>query len=128
LPAEEFFQWRKKVLEELHKTKRVAITIDHPIQHNKLLSEMFLNYFVESFRYVTENIAIDNIHVFLTGGATASAMIRTLEESTLYVKEEILPGVVSLQLQKNGRDIGCFTVKPGSYPWPESLTGHVFIQ
>ena len=75
LPAGEFFQWRKKVLEELHKTRRVAITIDHPIQHNKLLSEMFLNYFVESFRYVTENIAIDNIHVFLTGGATASAMI-----------------------------------------------------
>jgi hypothetical protein len=37
------------------------------------------------------------------------------------VKEEIVPGVVSLVMEREGVQEGWFTVKPGSYEWPSIL-------
>ena len=97
------------------------ITIDHPVQHDKLLSEKFLNYFVELMQYITSEMDMTRIHFCLTGGATASSIIRQLGEGTWSVKKEIVPGVVTLVMNKHGIPQGIFTVKPGSYPWPASL-------
>ena len=103
-------------------TRKVAVvTIDHPVQHNKILSEKFLKYFVELMEYITRDIALTRIHVCLTGGATASSLIRHFADGKLLVKGEILPGVVSLVMDSNGVQQGLFTVKPGSYPWPPKL-------
>jgi D-threonate/D-erythronate kinase len=121
LTPSQFTDWRNDVFDKLYHYRRVALAIEHPPQHNKLLSEKFLNYFVELVQYITENIATADIHFCLTGGATASAIIRRLDEGKLWVKGEVVPGVVSLVSHKNGRTGGCFTVKPGSYEWPEQL-------
>ena len=39
--------WFQKVLEALQIRKVAVVTIDHPVQQNKILSEKFLKYFVE---------------------------------------------------------------------------------
>ena len=56
-------------------------------------------------------------HLYLTGGATAAAVIDRLGYHTFEVVEELFPGVVTLS--PKGID-GFVTTKPGSYPWPPS--------
>ncbi len=114
-------EWFQKVLDTLQTRKVAVVTIDHPVQQNKILSEKFLKYFVELMTYITRNIPLNKIHFCLTGGATASALIRHYTNDKLFVKGEIEPGVVSLALNADGMQQGWFTVKPGSYPWPPRL-------
>jgi D-threonate/D-erythronate kinase len=118
---EEKSAWYKTIVTTLLTSRSAVITIDQPVQHDKLLSEKFLNYFVELMQYITGEMDMTRIHFCLSGGATASAIIRQLGEGTWSVKEEIVPGVVTLVLEKQGMPLGLFTVKPGSYPWPASL-------
>ena len=100
LPEDEAIGWFQKVLSALHTRKVAVVTIDHPVQHNKILSEKFLKYFVELLAYITQNIAENKIHFCLTGGATASAMIRQYSAGKLFVRREIAPGVVSLVTER----------------------------
>jgi D-threonate/D-erythronate kinase len=120
-PEDKGMDWFQRVLSALHARKVAVVTIDHPVQHNKILSEKFLEYFVELLAYITQNIAENNIHFCLTGGATASAMIKHYSAGKLFVKGEIAPGVVSLVMNGDGGRQACFTVKPGSYAWPSIL-------
>ncbi len=121
LAKDELSAWYKTIVTTLNSRRAAVITIDHPVQHDKLLSEKFLNYFVELMQYITSEMDMTRIHFCLTGGATASSIIRQLGEGTWSVKEEIVPGVVTLVINKHGIPQGIFTVKPGSYPWPASL-------
>ncbi len=121
LPEDEAIGWFQKVLRALHTRKVAVVTIDHPVQHNKILSEKFLKYFVELLTYITQNIAENKIHFCFTGGATASAMIRQYSAGKLFVRREIAPGVVSLVRNDDVDQQPCFTVKPGSYAWPATL-------
>lgn len=113
--------WYQKIMNTLGDSRVAVISIDHPVQHDKAVSQMFLNYFVEMIQYITSHMDMSSIHFGLTGGATASAIIRHLDGGNLYVKEEIAPGVVSLVMMREGIYRGLFTVKPGSYPWPASF-------
>ena len=127
LPQDVANAWFQKVLDGLKIRKVAVVTIDHPVQQNKILSEKFLKYFVELMEYITRDIALTRIHVCLTGGATASSLIRHFAAGKLLVEGEILPGVVSLVMESSSVRRGLFTVKPGSYRWPpkliESLAG-----
>jgi uncharacterized protein YgbK (DUF1537 family) len=57
-------------------------------------------------------------HLVIEGGATAAAIVQALQWNELIVTAEWSPGVVTLRpaLAPNRR----VTLKPGSYPWPES--------
>jgi uncharacterized protein YgbK (DUF1537 family) len=57
-------------------------------------------------------------HVFAEGGATAVALARQMGWHRLRVTAELAPGVVTL-LPQDGSSI-LFTMKPGTYAWPES--------
>ena len=59
-------------------------------------------------------------HVFAEGGATAVALARCMGWKRLNVIAELAPGVVTLAVTDGGLPL-MFTVKPGSYAWPESL-------
>ena len=98
-PRTSLIAWFQKVLDTLQTRKVAVVTIDHPVQQNKILSEKFLKYFVELMTYITQNIPLNKIHFCLTGGATASALIRHCTNDKLFVKGEIAPGVVSLALE-----------------------------
>lgn len=121
IPEGIIHDWYQQIVNTLRASHVAVISIDHPAQHDKAVSQMFLNYFVELIQYITGHMDMGNIHFGLTGGATASSIIRHLDGGNLYVKEEIAPGVVSLVMMREGIQQGLFTVKPGSYPWPASF-------
>jgi D-threonate/D-erythronate kinase len=112
--------WRKMVLDALTSRRAVVVSIDQPIQHSKTMSEMFLKQFIVLIQYITDHMNMNKIHFCLTGGATASSIIRHLEQEKLFVKNEIIPGVVTLAMINN-KEEAYFTIKPGSYAWPSSI-------
>jgi len=59
-----------------------------------------------------------NDEVFIEGGETASTFIRSLGNCNLVIEEVIADGIVKLKLPGSGI---CFTVKPGSYIWPDII-------
>jgi uncharacterized protein YgbK (DUF1537 family) len=63
----------------------------------------------------------DDLHLFIEGGTTASTIIRRLGWERLRVQGEFGSGVVTLTVPGDGNRL--VTVKPGNYPWPESIRG-----
>lgn len=57
--------------------------------------------------------------LWMTGGATAYAILKRMEWTELTPAEELLPGVVRMRV--TGTSNIFITVKPGSYPWPEGM-------
>jgi uncharacterized protein YgbK (DUF1537 family) len=105
----------ERIVDTLLARKVAVVSIAQPIHTDKAVSEIFLNYFVALIQYITARIQMNDIHFCLTGGATASAVIRSADVGHLHISTEITPGVVSLITDKKG----ILTVKPGSYPWPQ---------
>jgi len=58
--------------------------------------------------------------LIIEGGATASAVIERLQWTTLQVISTVAPGVVALLAA--GRTAPLLILKPGTYPWPSSLS------
>jgi hypothetical protein len=110
--------WRSEVLNLLQQHHVVSICIDKEVKQVDGAAEIFPCYFVKLVQYISEELGRENVHYSLTGGATASAIIRNIGSNNLKVKEEIAPGIVTL-INSDSRDL--FTVKPGSYLWPRSF-------
>jgi uncharacterized protein YgbK (DUF1537 family) len=66
---------------------------------------------------VIEKIKID--YLIISGGSTASQIIRFLSWTNLIPVNEIGPGIVMMSVM--GAPEYHVIVKPGSYPWPEQL-------
>jgi uncharacterized protein YgbK (DUF1537 family) len=111
--------WHQSIAGLLHERLIVAVSINHPVNQIKGIPELFSGYFIDMMHYISKMFGTDAIHFCLTGGATASAIITSMGIQTLTVKQEVVPGVVTLS--SGGKQIELFTVKPGSYPWPETL-------
>lgn len=118
LEGDEFATWQLKVLEMLRRHRTIVVVIDLPVKPIKGIAEIFSGYFVALIDYISAVINSDGLRIGLTGGATASSIIRARGLDGLTVVEEIAPGVVTLGRSRgeNGREL--YTVKPGSYPWP----------
>jgi D-threonate/D-erythronate kinase len=120
LDSDHATQWYQAIVESLNTNRIAAVSIDHPIHPGKNLSGIFLSHLIKMIEYLTGCVNINNVHWCITGGATASAMIRHAALETMQVKEEVAPGVVTLaHVDANNNEI-FLTVKPGSYWWPES--------
>ena len=106
--------WQIEVLGLLQKHKLTAIAINHEVK--KIDGAGFFGtYFIRLIHFVSEKLGKENIHFALTGGATASEIIKKEGSLNLKVKKEITSGVVTLINEKSKQ---LFTVKPGSYLWP----------
>jgi D-threonate/D-erythronate kinase len=118
LEKEEELAWQNEVLRLLKKDRLVYISILHEIKHVKGAAEIFSGYFVQLVKRLSEELEKANIHFALTGGATASAIIRNTVRHGLFVKKEIASGIVTLIDQAANT---LYSVKPGSYLWPTSF-------
>ncbi len=106
-------------LEIVKSQDMVSLSIDHPIQSSKTASNLFQDWLKEQARYIVEGLPDENLYFGLTGGATTANILKALEIKTLKVVQEIFPGIVTLKAESHPRLL--FTVKPGSYPWPDSF-------
>lgn len=118
LETEEELAWQDEVFKVLKKDRLVYVSILHEIKQVKDAAEIFSGYFVRLVKRLSEELGKANIHFALTGGATASSIIRNTVGHGLYVKKEIAPGIVTLTDQAANT---LYSVKPGSYLWPASF-------
>jgi D-threonate/D-erythronate kinase len=117
LEKEEEKAWQEEVSKLLEKYNVLCISITHEVKQVGISSELFSGYFVHLVKKIFKEHG-SHIHFALTGGATASAIIRSTARHGLYVKNEIAPGIVTLTDQTTNT---LYTVKPGSYLWPASF-------
>jgi D-threonate/D-erythronate kinase len=108
--------WQKSILQQLKEHFAIVVAIDDPLNRDNNRPTIYLDRYVKLVHFIISEIGMEKIHFGLTGGATASAIIRSMGIKRLEVKKEVIPGVVTLQGEK-----GLFTVKPGSYEWPASF-------
>ncbi len=106
-------EWLAEVSNLLFQHKLLVLSIDHEVKQVDSVADVFSKFFIRLMIYISKTI--QNVHFALTGGATASAILRNKEIDRLKVKKEIAPGIVTLV---NEREQALFTVKPGSYLWP----------
>jgi uncharacterized protein YgbK (DUF1537 family) len=78
----------------------------------------FVHYLCAAVQKVLANCAID--HLYVEGGATASVLVRLMDWTLLPVVDQLAAGVVTM---KTPRADAYLTIKPGSYPWPDSILG-----
>jgi uncharacterized protein YgbK (DUF1537 family) len=114
-------QWYERIVQALNDTRIAAIMIDHPVQPEKKFTQIFLNQLIAMMHYITGSINMSTIHFCLTGGETASAIMRKMIPGITKVKQEVVSGVVTLITTDSAHNETYCTVKPGSYPWPASF-------
>lgn len=108
-----------QVLQLLKERSVVSVTVDKPVKELKKQPDFFSACFVKLMHYISGSISMNDIHFCLTGGATSVAVTKSAGIQDLYVKDEVVPGIVTLESLDKIQ--GLFTVKPGSYPWPKSF-------
>jgi D-threonate/D-erythronate kinase len=108
-----------EVVAALKSTERVILHIGLLQVKDIAIAEMLALHLVAVAEAVLHRAAV--CHVYAEGGATAVALARQMGWHRLKVTGELVPGVVTLSAIRGGSHL--FTIKPGSYAWPESLLG-----
>jgi len=112
-------KWMERVRRLLQSHEIVAVSIDHPVKPLKSISNIFSNHLIKLMHHIIRKFRNKTVHFGLTGGATAYDLISSTGIAKFQVLKEVSPGVVTL------RGIGgpevLFTVKPGSYAWPDDF-------
>ena len=109
--------WADSVAESLSRFPQVIVTIGQPVSPEPELPARLGRYLGRLTMLVRQRISVD--HLWLEGGATASAVLRELGWEKLTVVREIRLGVVTMR--PSGQTRPAVTVKPGSYEWPGGI-------
>jgi len=112
-----FKKWEKNVLKSLDKDNFVILEIDQPVVRDR----MFAKRLREDIALLVDNIIkqVSINELLIDGGATVYSIAEKVGLNKFTPIQEIAPGVIRMKVQN--RDNFYMTIKPGSYPWPESL-------
>ncbi len=111
-PAEE---WVAAVKEDISLSPRIAMEI---ARSTELGPADLISILADAGASLIH--AADFAMVMIEGGATATAIMERLNWDRFTVSRELAPGVVAL-LPAEVEGVPEIVVKPGSYPWPDSL-------
>lgn len=118
----EHSSFETRIFRMIDKTDNNTVSYFHinlPVLHEQRISESILLQLVRLSGHLLRHHQDTALHLLLTGGATASAILRGNKETAVRVITEHAQGVVTVSSERDTNHI--FTIKPGSYPWPESL-------
>ncbi len=101
---------------ELHRNVRMAISSSFIPNEDP---SRFIDILSKSVSAIVDRAHFGNINLLISGGSTASAIIRKLKLGPFRVLGELSPGVVVLK-SESYKNL-TIVVKPGSYPWPSDL-------
>jgi D-threonate/D-erythronate kinase len=96
---------------------RVLLHVGLPWTRGPAAARLFMSHLVQIASRVLRQARID--HVYADGGATAAALAHEMGWNRLNVLREMGPGVVTLSV--DGDSLLLFTIKPGSYTWPDVI-------
>ena len=110
-------KWANLAAQSLSRFPQAIVAIGQPISRHPDTSARLERHLGRLTKLVMESIAVD--HLWLEGGATASAVLRELGWERFKVVREIRLGVVTMK--PVGRRRPMVTVKPGTYEWPGGI-------
>ena len=116
--------WLKQVMRHLRKHNRAIVYVDGPLG----VDSATRGHISCAHAFLTESFAshfgTKPWHLIVEGGATAAAIASALGHRHFGVHKNWGPGMVTLAPTPG--PFPWFTLKPGSYPWPSSLSDHFF--
>jgi hypothetical protein len=107
--------WHRLVLDSLQQSEAAVAVIGRPVDSAPGAARQFERLLADLTERVLAAIPIQ--HLFLEGGATASAVCRRMGWNELEICGELATGVVQMRAP-GGQSL---VVKPGSYLWPEAV-------
>jgi uncharacterized protein YgbK (DUF1537 family) len=106
-------------LDRLYRDNRgLTVRINQPISREPSYAVRLKHTMADVARRIVTDEAVDNLIV--EGGATAYCVIERLGWRNFEVVDNLSPGVITLRPQESDSKM-LFTLKPGSYSWPERL-------
>jgi len=109
-------RWSSQVATALEKSPCAVLAVNQAVRQNAAAKQLSQRI-ADLVDRIVRLRPLDQLYV--EGGATASAIVRRLKWTRFIPRHELVPGVVTMTvLHKQDQYL---TVKPGSYPWPESL-------
>jgi len=109
--------WAARVIAALQAGSRAVVSIGRRLAAGGENAGRLLVPLARLTAEVLERFPVENLWV--EGGATAGIVVRTAGWRRLEVDSQLAPGVVCVRPFPHGRPR--IVMKPGSYPWPESL-------
>ncbi len=106
-----------EVAAALQSTERVILHVGLPQVKDVAIAEMLARHLAAVAKAVLRRATVGQ--VYAEGGATAVTLARQMGWHRLQVTAQLAPGVVTLSAF--GESCIAFTMKPGSYQWPENL-------
>ena len=121
-----FTQWIARIIDDTEEDTFLYFHVEQPIRQEQLISDGILHQLVQLAAQLLQHHENTAVHLLLTGGATASAVLRAAGETTLQVVSEHAQGVVTVVSNRDNNHF--YTIKPGSYSWPEILFNRIATQ
>ena len=113
----EISAWASEISRALESASRALVIITQPLDRAASTSLRLQTALADVASDVLSRFTVD--HLLLEGGATASAVCRRMNWHAFLVLGELATGVVQLKL--DSPSVPSLLIKPGSYPWPESV-------
>jgi uncharacterized protein YgbK (DUF1537 family) len=114
-------KWEKQIFKSLvNETKLVIAAPDKKI--DTLGSSQKITAILSTLIGRIYNLLPGRYHFYIEGGETAFSICKQLNVKGLKISEFIDDGVITLKDDNNKH---CFTIKPGSYKWPEFIMDNV---
>ena len=108
-----------RIVAAIRENRKVAVTTICSDENARISAEKTRKNVSRVVRKVFEQVEIDDL--FIEGGSTASMILSHLEIKQLTPFRELSFGVIQMHTERYpGLTV---TTKPGSYTWPEILTG-----
>lgn len=115
--------WCKEITRCFENSHSVVMAIDREPVGNAELAAKLGWIMAKTVSAVFRGIPLNEL--FVEGGATASRIVACLGWNRFEPCDHLGPGVVRMKILET--DNTCLTVKPGSYPWPQSIQ-NVFLK
>lgn len=107
--------WSNTVRQALHVSGIAVMAIDRPPVNEPGAAQRLCRLQIDAVKSVLDNCRVDQL--FVEGGSTGSALIRSMGWNRLEVVDELATGVVRVKC-RGSVDTPLLTIKPGSYSWP----------
>lgn len=115
--TEPLADWVAVTVQALRDSRWAVVAIDRPLHREPGIAQRLGNCLATAVQRVLEQQTVEGI--FVEGGATAAALVRTLGWKRLVVQGELRPGVVLMHALETTGPV--LVTKPGSYAWPQEI-------
>lgn len=116
LPENAAGPWHDEVAGLLQKHNKAIVAID-PSQYSRSARELRASMAEAIDKILKKTTPAE---IIIEGGATAYAVLQALGWHTFIPEQELAPGLIRMRVAEAPQLF--VTVKPGSYPWPDSIS------